>query len=86
MATKQIHNCDVCGKQIDKLEHKVKMPTKLLNKTKEVHCYQDKCQNVTYKSFENYKEIDICEECLLKIFKCFEVEDSGSILKGVDIK
>ena len=81
MGKKVIFNCDICGKQIDKLEHKVKMPTKLLNKTKEVHCYQDKYENVTYKSFENYKEIDICDDCLLKIFNSLGVEKQGSILK-----
>lgn len=76
-----IHNCDICGKKLEELEYFIKIPTKLIVGHKSLHCYEDVYQEVPYNIFGYTKELDICEECLLKIFNSLGVEKEGSILK-----
>ena len=81
MGKKVIFNCDICGNESNKQQNHVKIPTKLIIRSRSQKCYEDVYQEIPYNIFDDTKEIDICDDCLLKIFNSLGVEKQGSILK-----
>ena len=69
--------CDFCKEE--RKVHNITLPTKKNVGTKEIHCYGDVYKNVKFISYLDEKKLDICDECLNKIFSAFGKE-KGSLI------
>lgn len=69
--------CDFCNKE--KNVYSITLPTIKNIGTKSVHCYEDVYQEVESISYLDEKKLDICDECLNKIFSAFGKE-KGSLI------
>lgn len=69
--------CDFCKKERN--THNITLPTVKNIGTKEIHCYEDVYKDVEFISYLDEKKLDVCDECLNKIFNAFGKE-KGSLI------
>ena len=78
--TKTIKVCDFCGSEKE-VHYKVKLPTTKSTFEDSRKLYLDKYENFINVSFSNEKELDMCKECVNKVFEAFGVKECGSLIK-----
>ena len=77
---KSIKICDFCGSEKE-VFYKAKLPTSKSSFEDSRKMYLDKYENFTNVSFDSERELDICKECMNKVFEVFGVSKSGSLIK-----